>query len=97
MKSRTCSSFSVLTKESIQNLKNRHQVDTIRYTSVYIHIGNFESSTDACQVIGNKAGFDSNNHFRNFESTDNFKRLYFLISKALNNGEKVTYEIIDRD
>ena len=71
--------------------------DVPDFTSVYIHIGNFESNTDACQVIGNKAGFDGNNHFRNFESTDNFKRLYLIISEALNNGEKVTYEIIDRD
>jgi hypothetical protein len=67
------------------------------FTNVYIHIGNFESSTAACQVVGNKAGFDTNNHFRNFESTDNFKRLYLLISDALNRGEKVSYEIIDRD
>lgn len=67
------------------------------FTNVYIHIGNFESSTAACQVVGNKAGFDDNNHFRNFESTDNFKRLYLLISDVLNGGEEVTYEIIDRD
>lgn len=67
------------------------------FTNVYIHIGNFESSTAACQVVGNKAGFDDNNHFRNFESTDNFKRMYLLISDALNGGEEVTYEIIDRD
>lgn len=67
------------------------------FTNVYIHLGNFESSTAACQVVGNKAGFDNNNHFRNFESTDNFKRLYLLISDALNKGKEVSYEIIDRD
>ena len=67
------------------------------FTNVYIHIGNFESSTVACQVVGNKAGLDTNNHFRNFESTDNFKRLYLLISDALNLGVKVSYEIIDWD
>ena len=67
------------------------------FTNVYIHIGNFESSTAACQVVGNKAGFDGNNHFRNYESTDNFKRLYILVSEVLNKGEKVTYEIIERD
>jgi hypothetical protein len=64
---------------------------------VYIHIGNFESSTDACQVVGNKAGFDSNNHFRNFESVDNFRKLYFFISEALGNGEDVWYEVLDLD
>ena len=67
------------------------------FTNVYIHVGNFESSTSACQVVGNKAGFDDNNHFRNFESTDNFKRLYLMVSEALNKGEEVTYEIIDMD
>lgn len=67
------------------------------FTNVYIHIGNFESSTAACQVVGNKAGFDDNNHFRNFGSTENFKRLYLLVSEVLNQGETITYEIIDRD
>ena len=64
---------------------------------VYIHIGNFESSTDACQVIGNKAGFDSNNHFRNFGSVDNYRKLYLLVSKSLESGEDVWYEIVDGD
>jgi len=64
---------------------------------VYIHIGNFESSTDACQVVGNKAGFDSNNHFRNFGSVDNYRKLYLLVSEALKNGEDVWYEIVDAD
>jgi len=67
------------------------------FTNVYIHIGNFESSTAACQVVGNKAGFDDNNHFRNYESIDNFKHLYLLVSEALNRGETITYEIVDMD
>ncbi|NOQ27896.1 MAG: hypothetical protein GQ564_21245 [Bacteroidales bacterium] len=67
------------------------------FTNVYINIGNFESSTTACQIIGNKAGLDTNKHFRNYESTDNFKPLYLLISDALNRGEIVSYEIIDWD
>ena len=67
------------------------------FTNVYIHIGNFESSTAACQIIGNKAGLDTNNHFRNYEGIDNFKPLYLLISDALNRGEEVSYEIIDWD
>ena len=62
---------------------------------VYIHIGNFESSTDACQVVGNKAGFDGNNHFRNFESVDNFKRLYLVVCEALESGESIWYEVLD--
>lgn len=67
------------------------------FTNVYIHIGNFESSTAACQIVGNKAGFDDNNHFRNYKSVDNFKQLYLLISDALNKGVEIIYEIIDRD
>ena len=67
------------------------------FSYVYIHIGNFESSTDACQVVGNKAGFDGNNHFRNFESVDNFRRLYLLVSDAIGIDEGVWYEIIDED
>ncbi len=65
------------------------------FTHIYIHIGNFENSTAGCQVVGNKAGFDSRNHFRNYESTDNFKRLYQLISDALNKGEEVIYQVVD--
>ena len=65
------------------------------FTDIYIHIGNFESSTMGCQVVGNKAGFDSNNHFRNFESTNNFKRLYLLVSEALNKGQIVMYEVVN--
>ena len=72
-------------------------IDVPNFKYVYIHIGNFESSTDACQVIGNKAGFDSNNHFRNFESVDNFRRLYLEVCEALDCGEDVWYRIVDMD
>ena len=71
--------------------------DIPNFKYVYIHIGNFESSTDACQIVGNKAGFDGNNHFRNFESVDNFRRLYLLVSEAIGNGGSVSYEIVDAD
>ncbi len=64
-----------------------------KFSAIYIHIGNFESSTSGCQIIGNKAGFDKRKHFRNFESTDCFKRLYFLVSQTLKRGEKVWYEV----
>ena len=71
--------------------------NVLGFSDVYIHIGNFESSTAACQVVGNKAGFGDNNHFRNYESIDNFKHLYLLVSEALNRGETITYEIVDMD
>ncbi len=64
------------------------------FTAIYIHIGNFESNTQGCQIIGNKAGFDSRNHFRNFESTDCYKRLYLLVTDALTRGEKVWYQVV---
>ena len=70
-------------------------IDVPNFSYVYIHIGNFERSTDACQVVGNKAGFDGNNHFRNFESVDNFRKLYLLVSDAIENGEGVWYEVLD--
>ena len=72
-------------------------VEVPNFKYVYIHIGNFESSTDACQVVGNKAGFDDNNHFRNFESMDNFRRLYLMVVEAIGNGEGVVYEVLDED
>ena len=71
--------------------------DVPNFKYVYIHIGNFESSTDACQIVGNKAGFDGNNHFRNFESVDNFRRLYLLVLDVINRGESVWYEVLDLD
>lgn len=67
------------------------------FTGVYIHIGNFHTDTDACQIIGYKAGFDKNNNYRNFESTYCFKDLYLQIKAALEGDEKVTYQIIDAD
>ena len=72
-------------------------IDVPNFSYVYIHIGNFESSIDACQVVGNKAGFDSNNHFRNFESVASFRRLYLEVCEAIEDGEDVTYEIVNAD
>ena len=85
-------------KENDSKLKEYLELQNVPdFTNIYIHIGNFESSTAACQVVGNKAGLYTNNHFRNYESADNFKPLYLLISDALNRGEKVRCEIIDWD
>lgn len=67
------------------------------FSGIYIHIGNFHTSTDGCQVVGNKAGFDGNNHYRNHESTICYKDLYLKVKAALERGERVTYQIIDAD
>lgn len=66
------------------------------FTGIYIHIGNTEKHTAGCQVIGYDAS-TSKGEFINKQSTAFFMQFYKEVCAALDKGEKVTYEIIDKD
>lgn len=59
------------------------------FTDIYVHIGNFESDTDGCPVIGNDASLTDGGDFRNKYSTDLYKKWYIATYKALKEGKRV--------
>jgi hypothetical protein len=66
------------------------------FTGIYIHVGNFESDTEGCQVIG----FDASTidgEFRNKNSTAFYKMFYEKVYPLLENGANLYYQIIDKD
>lgn len=66
------------------------------FTGIYIHVGNFETDTDGCQIIG----FDAstiNGDFRNKNSLAFYKAFYEQIYPLLKNGAEMYYTIIDKD
>lgn len=67
------------------------------FTYVYFHIGNKETHTDACQLLGYGAALDENNHYRNTQSAVAVKDFYEKIYPLLERGEEVEYHIIDHD
>jgi hypothetical protein len=68
--------------------------DVPNFSSVYIHIGNFEGDTDACQLVNRKAKIHEGN-FAGEDSTSFFKEFYEIVSEALLQSDEVLYEIID--
>lgn len=58
---------------------------------ILIHIGNYESNTSGCILVGNKA--DATKDMIG-SSTDAYKAMYKKVLAAFNRGEKVTIEIV---
>lgn len=64
------------------------------YTDILIHIGNTETDTSGCLLVG--TDYDENDgEVRLVNSTVAYKKLYPIIADALEAGEEVTLEIID--
>lgn len=64
---------------------------------VYIHIGNDETDTDACILVANTLDLTpATKHGFIGESTDNFKKLYLVLSEHLEEGNKAFLTIIDK-
>jgi len=68
--------------------------DVLNFTSIYIHIGNYESNTDGCLLV-NKGVSEVDGEFKGANSTGAFIEFYKLISDTLNKGEQVFITIRD--
>lgn len=65
------------------------------FTGVYIHVGNVDSDTDGCILLGDVADNNSIGAGSVASSTQAFKRFYMHVFEALKKGEVVTLEIRD--
>ena len=73
----------------------KHHIELLNvpnFTSIYIHVGNFESDTEGCQVIGMNAHIH-NTGFRNSQSLICYKKLYEIVYPLLAAGKPVYYTI----
>lgn len=68
--------------------------DVPNFEWVYIHTGNTDEDTDGCILVGEIANLNHNRKIVG-ESVDAYKPLYQAISSAIENGIKVTIQIID--
>jgi len=64
------------------------------FTGIYIHIGNYETDTDGCQLVGKGASIHFNNYMI-LNSTVMFRKIYKIISDELKKGNRVTYKIVN--
>ena len=59
------------------------------FSNVYIHIGNKESETDGCLLVGDTANTNVNTFGFISNSTATFQRLYKVVSDTLDKNEKI--------
>lgn len=69
-------------------------LDVADFTNIYIHIGNLESETDGCQLIGLNAHIHKTG-FKNSDSRTAYERFYKMVYPELKEGKTVFYTIID--
>ena len=73
-------------------------MDVPGFQGVLIHIGNFESDTSGCILIGAGAGKDARGFHCVTQSVEAYRRLYPLTRDVLRGGhETVSIEIRDLD
>jgi len=76
--------------------KNHIQLkDVSGFNNVYIHVGNYETNTDGCILLGNSA---NNNQIEKGvigSSVPAFKQFYFNIFPLLKGEEKITIEVCE--
>jgi hypothetical protein len=69
-------------------------MDVENFTDILIHIGNTETDTSGCLLVG--VDFvEEDGEVRLFNSTDAYKKLYSIIADELELGREVILEIID--
>lgn len=68
-------------------------MDVPGFTGVLIHIGNFESDTSGCILVGMGHVLDARGYHSVTQSAEAYRRLYPLLRDALLAGDDVTIEI----
>lgn len=67
------------------------------FTGVYIHVGNRDTDTDGCVLLGDGANNNKVIHGEIAQSTNAFKRFYEKVYPHLNGGGKAFIEIRDEN
>ena len=73
--------------------KHLHIKDVPNFTGIYIHIGNDESHTSGCILLGNTATINTIANGSLRSSTAAYKRFYKLVANWLKKGEEVIVKI----
>lgn len=66
------------------------------FTFAYLHIGNDESETDGCPLVGRVPVILPDGEFRIATSTDAYLALYAQVMDAWDRGERIYLEIRER-
>lgn len=72
-----------------------HIIDVPDFEWIYLHIGNEARHSEGCLLVGLRPNSSDAEDFIIYNSTDAYKRLYLLISSAIENNEKVSITIKD--
>lgn len=70
--------------------------DVNNFSSIYVHLGNFERNTDGC-ILVNSGVTEVNGEFQGSNSTGAYIKFYKLVSDTLNKGEQVYITIRDEE
>ena len=75
--------------------KHIHVKDVPGFTSIYIHIGNYDDDTSGCILVGDMTKSNAYQDGYVAESTIAYKRLYYIIKRALEAEEEICITIKD--
>lgn len=68
-----------------------------RHKYVYIHIGNFESNTEACLLTNYDGKMLSSGEYAGGRSTEAFKDVYLKLSAILDSGKELWIQVTDEE
>lgn len=92
--------FQKIVTPKTKSYRNRYEWFTFHleikkvsgFTNVYLHVGNYDTDTDGCILLGTTADSDSGVIGR---STKAFKRFYEKVSEVLEAGEQVSIRVLN--
>ena len=70
-----------------------HIKDVPNFQGIYIHVGNYETQTEGCVLLGDMVTYGKT--LSVLQSVRAYKRFYPIVENALADDEKITLEIID--